>query len=73
MPGVPTKDQTAAAKAVQAYLGITQKDLSAGTDTFQTSVSTLASPDQLERLERRRLRPGLRGREELERRPARRW
>jgi flagellar M-ring protein FliF len=44
VPGVPTKDQTAAAKAVQAYLGISQKDLSAGTDTFQTSVSTVASP-----------------------------
>jgi flagellar M-ring protein FliF len=44
VPGVPTKDQTAAAKAVEAYLGITQKDISAGTDTFQTSVSTLASP-----------------------------
>ncbi|MDX6570399.1 MAG: flagellar M-ring protein FliF [Gaiellales bacterium] len=43
-PGVPTKDQLAAAKAVQAYLGITQKDLTAGTDTFQTSVSTLAAP-----------------------------
>ncbi len=40
-PGVPTKDQTAAAKAVQAYLGITQKDITTGTDTFQTSVSTL--------------------------------
>jgi flagellar M-ring protein FliF len=43
-PGVPTKDQLAAAKAVQAYLGITQKDLTAGTDTFQTSVSTVAAP-----------------------------
>jgi flagellar M-ring protein FliF len=43
-PGVPTKDQVAAAKAVQAYLGITQKDLTAGTDTFQTSVSTVAAP-----------------------------
>jgi flagellar M-ring protein FliF len=43
-PGVPTKDQTSAAKAVQAYLGITQKDITAGTDTFQTSVSTVASP-----------------------------
>ena len=30
-------------------------------------------PDQLERLERRRLRPVLRGREELGRRPTRRW
>jgi flagellar M-ring protein FliF len=40
-PGVPTKDQTAAAKAVQAYLGISQKDLSSGVDTFQTSVSTV--------------------------------
>jgi flagellar M-ring protein FliF len=43
-PGVPTKDQTAAAKAVQAYLGITQKDIASGTDTFQTSVSTVAAP-----------------------------
>lgn len=42
-PGVPTKDQTAAAKAVQAYLGITQKDIAAGTDTFQTSVSSVAA------------------------------
>ncbi|HEY1478576.1 MAG TPA: flagellar basal-body MS-ring/collar protein FliF [Gaiellales bacterium] len=41
VPGVPTASQTAAAKAVQAYLGITSKDLTAGTDTFQTSVSTL--------------------------------
>jgi flagellar M-ring protein FliF len=40
-PGVPTKDQLAAAKAVQAYLGITQKDIAAGTDTFQTSVSSV--------------------------------
>jgi flagellar M-ring protein FliF len=39
--GVPTKDQLAAAKAVQAYLGITQKDITSGVDTFQTSVSTL--------------------------------
>jgi flagellar M-ring protein FliF len=44
VPGVPTKDQTAAAKAVEAYLGITSKDITAGTDTFQTSVSTIASP-----------------------------
>jgi flagellar M-ring protein FliF len=43
-PGVPTRDQLAAAKAVQAYLGITQKDLTAGTDTFQTSVSSVAAP-----------------------------
>jgi flagellar biosynthesis/type III secretory pathway M-ring protein FliF/YscJ len=43
-PGVPTKDQLAAAKAVQAYLGITQKDLAAGKDTFQTSVSSVAAP-----------------------------
>jgi flagellar M-ring protein FliF len=42
-PGVPTKDQTAAAKAVQAYLGISQKDLTSGVDTFQTSVSTVAA------------------------------
>jgi flagellar M-ring protein FliF len=42
-PGVPTKDQLAAAKAVQAYLGISQKDLTSGVDTFQTSVSTLAA------------------------------
>jgi flagellar M-ring protein FliF len=42
-PGVPTKDQTAAAKAVQAYLGITQQAITSGTDTFQTSVSTLPS------------------------------
>jgi flagellar M-ring protein FliF len=40
-PGVPTKDQTAAAKAVQAYLGITQQQITSGVDTFQTSVSTL--------------------------------
>ena len=40
-PGVPTKDQLAAAKAVQAYLGITEKDITAGTDTFQTSVSSV--------------------------------
>jgi flagellar biosynthesis/type III secretory pathway M-ring protein FliF/YscJ len=39
-PGVPTKDQLAAAKAVQAYLGISQADITAGTDTFQTSVSS---------------------------------
>jgi flagellar M-ring protein FliF len=40
-PVVTAADQTAAAKAVQAYLGITQKAIAAGTDTFQTSVSTL--------------------------------
>jgi flagellar M-ring protein FliF len=40
-PVVTAADQTAAAKAVQAYLGITQKAITAGTDTFQTSVSTL--------------------------------
>jgi flagellar M-ring protein FliF len=43
-PGVPTKDQLAAAKAVQAYLGITQPQITSGVDTFQTSVSTLAAP-----------------------------
>jgi flagellar M-ring protein FliF len=43
-PGVPTKDQLAAAKAVQAYLGVTQSQLSSGVDTFQTSVSTLPAP-----------------------------
>ncbi|MDX6580649.1 MAG: flagellar M-ring protein FliF [Gaiellales bacterium] len=43
-PGVPTKDQLAAAKAVQAYLGITQSQITSGVDTFQTSVSTLAAP-----------------------------
>jgi flagellar M-ring protein FliF len=43
-PGVPTKDQTNAAKAVQAYLGISQAQITSGTDTFQTSVSTIASP-----------------------------
>jgi flagellar M-ring protein FliF len=43
-PGVPTKDQTNAAKAVQAYLGITPAQITSGTDTFQTSVSTIASP-----------------------------
>ncbi len=42
-PGVTPADQAAAAKAVEAYLGITQKDITAGTDTFQTSVSTLPS------------------------------
>jgi flagellar M-ring protein FliF len=41
LPGVATKDQLAAAKAVQAYLGITQADITAGTDTFQTSVSSV--------------------------------
>jgi flagellar M-ring protein FliF len=43
-PGVPTKDQLAAAKAVQAYLGITQSQITSGVDTSQTSVSTLAAP-----------------------------
>ncbi len=43
-PGVPTKDQVAAAKAVQAYLGITQSQITSGVDTFQTSVSTLPAP-----------------------------
>jgi flagellar M-ring protein FliF len=43
-PGVPTKDQLAAAKAVQAYLGITQSQITSGVDTFQTSVSTLTAP-----------------------------
>ena len=40
-PVVTAADQAAAAKAVQAYLGITQKAIAAGTDTFQTSVSTI--------------------------------
>jgi flagellar M-ring protein FliF len=43
-PAVPTftkADQLAASKAVQAYLGITQKDLTTGVDTFQTSVTSL--------------------------------
>jgi flagellar M-ring protein FliF len=42
-PGVTPADQAAAAKAVEAYLGITQKNITAGIDTFQTSVSTLPS------------------------------
>jgi flagellar M-ring protein FliF len=42
-PVVTAKDQAAAAKAVQAYLGITQKDITSGVDTFQTSVSSIPS------------------------------
>jgi flagellar M-ring protein FliF len=43
-PVVTAKDQAAAAKAVQAYLGITPKELTSGVDTFQTSVSSIPSP-----------------------------
>jgi flagellar biosynthesis/type III secretory pathway M-ring protein FliF/YscJ len=41
VPTFTKADQLAAAKAVQAYLGITPKDLTTGVDTFQTSITSL--------------------------------
>ena len=69
-PVVTAADQAAAAKAVQAYLGITQKAITSGIDTFQTSVSTIPAATTDRRLELAGYLPAVSVSQERRRRPA---